>query len=414
MKKTAFFTVLKNNEFLKLWGGQLLSLVCAHMLVFILMGKIYQETSSAIAVALFWGFFILPSVTLGPFTGVFLDFINKKKVLVFSSLSQAVIVLLYLGINQRIWLFYPVILLYSLLDEFFTPAVGVLIPSVVKKHELPAANSLFLFTTQGGLALGFLLGGLLLKFLNFTKFPFVLTSILLLVSSFSVYLLNWKEKEREKEIKTSLSGFWEELLRGYTFIKNEPKILFPMILLTGLQIILGTAIILLPSISKTLLRIDFADSSILLIIPAIFGAILGSFLTERLLVKYLKRVLVVKGLLFLGFLVLVLGTISPFFKIPGLLGSLFAFGMGICFIMMFVPLQILIQENTPFSVRGRVFGTLNTLITIAAAIPVLTAVTLVDFLGIGLVLTLIGFGLISLAFYASVKKNDILPSNYRS
>lgn len=87
--KTSFATVLKNKDFLKIWGAQLVSLICANMLVFILMGRIYQNTGSTIAVGLLWGFDILPSAILGPFIGVFLDYLDKKKILIFSSLIQA-------------------------------------------------------------------------------------------------------------------------------------------------------------------------------------------------------------------------------------------------------------------------------------------------------------------------------------
>ena len=39
---------------------------------------------------------------------------------------------------------------------------------------------------------------------------------------------------------------------------------------------MAMALILVPSISKTILAIDFADSAFVIILPAVFGAILGS------------------------------------------------------------------------------------------------------------------------------------------
>ncbi|MBU1127251.1 hypothetical protein KKF11_02805, partial [Patescibacteria group bacterium] len=39
------------------------------------------------------------------------------------------------------------------------------------------------------------------------------------------------------------------------------------------------------------------------------------------------------------------------------------------------------QENTPFKVRGRVFGILGALTTIALAVPVFVSAALVDILG---------------------------------
>lgn len=411
--KTTFITVLKNKEFTKLWGAQLISTICAAALNFILMGRIYQATASTIAVGLFWGFYIIPSTTLGPFVGVFLDYLDKKKILVFSSLVQALVVLLYLGIGDKIWPIYTIVLLYSFFDEFFNPAVSVLIPSLVKKRELPAANTFFLFTLQGSLVLGFLIGGVILKFFKFSRFPFIATSGLLLLAAFLASLLVWEEPVLERKVEASLKGFWMELVKGYNFIKGEPKVLFPIILLGGLQIILGMGLILLPSIARVILSIDFADSSFVIIAPAVLGVILGGFVVEKVLRKYLKRVLVIRGLFLLGVSIICMGVGLPTLWFPILLGALFSFLAGVSFIFMFIPLQVLIQENTPFPVRGRVFGTLNTLITVAAAIPVLATATLVDFLGVNLVLVLSGIGLIILAIYVAKGEYGILPNYNR-
>lgn len=413
MKKSGFTTLLKNRNFLKLWGVQSTSLVCAYMLVFILMGRIYQATSSTMAVGLLWGFYILPSVVLGLFIGVFLDYFSKKDVLVFSNLFQALIVLFFLGIGQKVWPIYTLVLLYSLCDEFFNPAVGVLLPSFVRKRELPAANSFFLFTTQGSLVLGSLIGGLILKFFNKTWFPFILASIFLFFATLLANFLK-RDKPAPQKLEASITGFGGDLVEGYSFIKNEPKVLFPVVLLTGLQIILGMSLILLPTISSSILKIEFADSPLILIIPAILGAILGSFMVERALRKYLKRVLIINGLFFLGITILILGFVPPLMRFPGIAGFFLALLAGISFVLMLIPLQVLVQENTPFDIRGRVFGTLNTLIALAAVIPVLTTVTLVDVVGVRLILTVGGLGLITLALYAARGRYGILPTYYRT
>lgn len=410
--RATFLTVFRNKEFLKIWISQLISSVCAYMLNFILMGIVYQATGSTVAIGLLWGFYILPSIALGPFVGVFLDYLDKKRILVFSSLIQALVVLLYLGVRQGIWPIYTIVLLYSLCDEFFNPAVSVLVPSLVKKKELAVANSIFLFTVQGSFVLGFLIGGLILKFAGPSNFSFLLASVLLLLAALLANSLSWEEPKRK--VRASLTDFWLELLRGYRFIKNEPKIVFPMLLLTGLQIILGMGIILVPSISRAILSISFADSSYVLVVPAVLGAILGSLVVEKVIKEHLKRVLIINGLFLSGVSIFLSGFAPPFFWIPAILGSFLAFLMGAGFVLMFIPLQILIQENTPFDVRGRVFGTLGTLISIAAAVPVLATVTIVDILGVKLVLAVGGIGLIILAFYAARGKYGILPNSNRS
>ena len=76
---------------------------------------------------------------------------DKKKVLFYSSFVQAFVVLFYLGVGPNVWFIYTIILLYSFLDELFMPSVAVLLPSIVKKSQLPAANSLTLFAMNGSI-----------------------------------------------------------------------------------------------------------------------------------------------------------------------------------------------------------------------------------------------------------------------
>jgi len=415
MKKTGYITLLKNKTFLKVWLSQLISLVTAYMLNFVLMDRIYAATRSTIAVGFFWGFYILPSATLGPFSGVFIDYLSKKRIFVITNLLQAFVVLLYLGVNlHKIWPIYTIVLSYSFCDEFFNPAVAAFLPTIVKKNQLPAANSLYLLTTQGCLIIGFMIGGALLRLFSFTGLPFLVASIFLLMASGLGSLIPSDKPALKRKFQLGFKEFWADLTEGYQFIKGEPKVLLPMGLLFGLQIILGIGLILLPSISQEHLKIQFADSSFAIVVPALLGAILGGVLSERLLKKYLKRFLIIGGLYLLGFSVLLLGFLPFLVGSPGNFVSLLAIILGIACVGIYVPLQTLVQEHTPFDIRGRVFGTLSTLITLAAAIPVLITITLVDFLGISLILFLIGGMLVLLASYAARGKYGIIPADNRS
>lgn len=412
--KTTFATVLKNKSFSKIWLSQLISTISAYMLNFILVDRIYQATNSTVAVGLLWGFFILPSIILGPFVGVFLDYLDKKKILVFSSLIQAVVVLFYLGVNHGIWPIYTIVLLYSLCDEFFNPAISVLVPSLVGKKQLPMVNSILLLTGQSSIVTGFLAGGLILKLWGQSNSIFILTSVMLLLAALLAHFLDWTEPAPKKEIAATIKELWQELIKGYQFIKGEIKVIFPIVLLAGLQIILSIMLVLIPSFSIGLLSIDFADSSYVIILPAVLGAIVGSLITGKIIGKVLKRVLIINGLSLVGISIFLFSFVPPFFTTPAFSGILFAFLMGIGYALMYIPLQILIQENTPFDIRGRVFGTLSTLIAIATALPLLGTVTVVDIFGVRFVLACIGIGIITLAIYAARGKYGILPTYHRS
>lgn len=414
LKHTRVFKILKNKNFSKIWLTQVLSLVTAHMLNFILIERIFRISDSTVAIGLFFALYYVPTVIFGPFVGVLIDRWNKKQIFIFSNLAQAFIVLFYLGLGERLWPIFTIALFYSLCDEFFNPAIGASLPAVVKKKSLAMANSFFFITTQGAIGLGYLLAGTLLRFLGHKNIIFVLASLMLFSASLVASRLSKTILEKSQKIKFSWALFQEQLIEGYRFIKNEPRVLFPILLLAGLQVFAGIAVILLPSIAKNILRIAFADSSFVFIAPLFLGIIMGNFLVGRLSQSYRKKNLISAGLFLAGPMLLILALIVPVFKFSLALAVMTAVGLGVAAILMLIPSITLIQEHTRFNLRGRVFAALNTLVTLAAALPMLVAATLVDFFGVNFILVICGLLIIGAGFYARKGKYGLLLANHRS
>jgi len=421
--KNSFIKILSNINFTKVWFSLILSLVSAYTLNFILIGKIFNSTQSSVAVAFFLFFYYLPTIILGPFIGVLIDNWNKRSIFAFSSLLQALIVLFYSLAKEKIWPLYAIVLFYSFCDELFYPSVGASLPAIVKKEQLPLANSLFLFTGQSAIILGSFAGSLLLKFLDSSNFIFVIVSILLLLAGLISFSLPRGPFKSTKKIKIDLtdplnisqvldlSGFLRQLKEGYNFLRSEPRVLFPILLLAGLQILIGMAVIIFPSLSS-MLRIDFSDSSFLIIFPAILGALIGTILIQKKVKKIRKYIFILTGLYFFGAGIFILPILSFLFSKPIVYSLPILGGLGVAYIFMYVPLQTLIQEHTPFSVRGRVFGFLSTIVTLASAIPMLITTTLIDVFGIKLILLFLGGGILFLATIARSQYKAVLSINH--
>jgi len=420
--KNSFLKILSNTNFSRVWFSLILSLVSAYTLNFILIGKIFNNTQSSVAVAFFLFFYYLPTVILGPFVGVLIDNWNKRSIFAFSSLLQSVIVLSYALVKEKIWPLYAIVLLYSFCDELFYPSVGASLPSIVKKEQLPLANSLFLFTGQSAIVLGIFIGGLLLKFLNNSSFIFGIVSLLLLFSALISFSLPKEPFKSTKKIKIDLTDplnisqtfdlptFSRQLKEGYNFLRNEPKVLFPILLLAGLQILIGMALIIFPSLSS-MLRIDFSDSSFLIIFPAILGVAIGTIIVQKRAKKTRKYIFILTGLYFSGVGIFILPILSFLFSKPIVFSLPVLVGLGLAYIFMYVPLQTLIQEHTPFNIRGRVFGFLSTVVTLASAIPMLITTTLIDVFGVELILFILGGGILFLAVIAHSRYKAVLSIN---
>ncbi len=381
MKRTELIDFLKENKsFSLVWLSQILSLLSVNIVNFMMMTKIYEKTGSSLAVSFLWVFYYIPAFFLGPFSGIFVDHWKKRNVLLYTNLLQSLTILLFLLIGEKVYPVYPFVFLYSLIDEFYLPAQASSIPHLVKKKDLPLANSLFLVTGQGALLVGFSLSGLLMRLLGGNSLIF-LSSFFLLIAGIAVYFLP-KDEISGKKIE-NLTRFWNELKLGYSYIAGKRIVLFPMILSVFFGVILSSVGVSLPAIANQLFKIEVKDAGPLIIVPLGLGALSAIFLITKLKQKYRKKSLMSLGLKIVLSVFLFLSLILPIlgkFILP--VGILMAFILGFGGLLTFIPNQTLLQENIPPKLRGRIFGTLGFATTVITLPVLLFSATIIDTAGI--------------------------------
>jgi len=410
-----FIAILKTKNFIKIWSSQILSQLTVNLLNFVLIIKIFENTNSTVAVSLFWFFWALPAIFLGPFSGTLIDFLGTRKILILSNLSQALVVLLYLPVRNSIWPIYSILLLYSFLNQFYLPAEAATLPGTVSRKLLPSANSLFLFTTYASLILGYGLAGPLIKLIG-RQFPFVIGSLMLILAALAVRLLPSQtfSKINHKISSQYLPDFFKKLNEGYQFIRYNPTVLFPLLILVFSQIILSILLVLAPALIVKILNTDLINISSRLVLPIGIGGILGMITTVKLLKNIRKRYLINTGFFLLSFslffLVLAVPHFPQYFKILSeiVLGLI----CGFAFSLFTVPTQTLLQEKTPDNLRGRVFGVLGFLITLSSVLPVLFAATIGEFLGEIWVILILAIAIFSLGLF-SWKGENVINRLYR-
>ena len=79
----------------------------------------------------------------------------------------------------------------------------------------------------------------------------------------------------------------------------------------------------------------------------------------------------------------------------------FAFFAGITYAFVAIPSQTQLQEDLPEDVRGRVFGVLNMLVSVASFLPILIVGPIADLIGTTVVMLIVGL-LVSLSGVASI------------
>lgn len=374
----------RNKNFSLLWASQMLSQIMTNIINFVMVTRIYEKTGSTIAVSLLWIFYILPSFLLGPFSGLVVDMTSLRKILLYTNFLQGFVILLFLFAKNNVYSIYPVVFLYSLLNQFYFPAEASSLIWLVRKKDLSLANSLFLLTSQSSLIAGLAISGILMRLFGKNN-PIYISAAGLFLAGLAVYFLPKTEPPHVHKKIGDFSKFFSEIKAGYSFIVNHRTVLFPIVVLTFFQVFLVVMGISIPSLASRLLNIEVQDAGPVLIIPLGLGALLGTYILSRFFRNLRKKEILKKGLLIAFFVFISFAFILPFlgwYKI--ILAVILMFILGIGGLFIFIPSQILLQENIPPMLRGRVFGTLG-FISTALILPVLLfSATFVDTLGIGL------------------------------
>lgn len=423
--KSTYTSVIANRGFLNLWINQILVQLSYNALNFTLIIWVFKLTNSSTAVSALLFAVYLPAVIFGLFSGVLVDLIDRKKIIMFIDffLTLSFFSLIYFKFS------YPAILAVAFfintLGQFYAPAEASAIPLIVKRAQLITANSLFSATLYTSFLLGFGMSGPLINNLGI-NFVFIFGGILLTLA----FLLSLgfpsikatpdiQGKKLLSAIKKGNFGQVKdvgvyEIIETLRLIKGKLPVLSSIMILAGVQMVIGVLAVLISSFLEKSLQIKATDASYILIIPLGLGIVMGGIILGKFGQSLVRRKLVAKGILFGGLLFFLMG-ISPIIS-PQIL-MVGSFLLGIAMVSILVPSQTVLQENTLDKDRGKVFATLGVVMSGLSIIPVLLSGILADifgptpiFVGLGVIIILFGlFGLKPNLFFAE----KALPYNVR-
>lgn len=327
-----------------------------------------------------------------------------------TNLLQALTVFAFILFHQEsIFLLYFVVLTYSFFNQFYVPAESASLPSVVAKKDLPKANGLFLMTQQFAIIFGFGLAGLLQNSLGFNG-SLILCSFFLFMAFVSVsFLPKLKPKSKiPKSVSDLIASFFERIIEGYRFIKGKKTILYPLLLVLGVQIALSVIIVNLPVMATEVLRVQISLIGLYVVVPAGIGALMGSFIVPKLLAKgYRKKTVIEYGLILTSFSLLAMIYVFPS------LTPLFILLVGIGFVAVNVPTMTFLQEQTPIDLRGRVFGNMWFLVTLATLFPVLFSGVITELFGIRSLITVLVLFIALAYYYLKTKGQNLIEENFK-
>lgn len=376
--------VLSNKNFLLLWSSQILSQLTIQILNFLFLLHIYKETGSTFANSLVWVFFALPALLIGPFAASYVDMADRRKILLATNIIQGIVVFcLTIFTKPGIHVFYMVIFLYSLFNQFYVPSEAASLPSLVKKKNYAEANSLFFITLQAALIIGFGLAGVFESYLGLENSIYV-TSLFLFIAAFAVSFLPPSKSKyvfKNTNLDEIINISMRRIIEGYRFITHGTikkstngtrKILYPFLIMLGLNIGLSIAVVSIPVTAEQIIKININYSGVALVVPAGIGAGVGAIAIPKLLKKLSKFKVVMRSALgisaMLGLFAILLPILGPLRIYAHVLIIIV---IGFCYMGMYLPSITYLQERTPEHLRGRIFGNYLFIATFVTIIPIL-------------------------------------------
>ena len=430
--QSGFRTLLRKRNFVLLWIAQLISMTILNASNYALLVLIEEITGSTTLVGLAIICFSLPAVLFGAPAGVFVDHMNKRRVLWSSNCLRAIatmgfVVSLLLN-RQELVTVYLLTLLISGIGQFFTPAEGSTIPLLVDEEELLPALSLFNITFMLSTAIGFILfAPIVLSFLpSFHIFRLTIDPIETLYAIIGVLyavcavliglippeLFAQARAKNSENLSTRSLGvirnIWSETKQGWRFIRLNHLLFLAVIQLS----FAGVLLLVIGELATPLVTKLFelpASAMAFIFAPAGVGLVIGSILMPGLTRRLGKTRAILTGSIALAVAVLFLplSTIVARFLQPQgwntnplllILVALVMFACGFAIDLINVPAQSAIQELTPDWIKGRVLA-LQLMFYNACSIPVILFIgAIADIFGLANVIYLLsaciaGFGL---------------------
>ena len=392
--------VLRNPRFLSLFGSQILTQVGGNAVLFGLTVTVFGLTDSSTAVSVLLLTFLVPAVVFGAVAGVFVDMFDRRQILVWSNFLRAGLYVLLLIFPDQLLVIYVVTALVATLTTFFGPAEAAMIPVVVKREQLLTANSFFVLMLQASFVIGFaLLGPAAHRFLGME-----LLVIIVVAAYGAAGVLCWilppappgqALEASFDSARRAVEATFSQLREGLHYIRDHHNIFWSLTYLAITASLIGVLGALGPAFAADVLGLEESDLVVILL-PLGAGLVSGIVVLNFIGHRLPRRRLIEAGMIGLGLALVVLGFAQNLESLRNgdditallIIVVVLAFLAGVCYAFVAVPAQTSLQEELPGDVRGRVFGVLNMLVSLASFVPIIVAGPLADVLSAAAVIML--------------------------
>jgi MFS family permease len=339
-----------------------------------LLWLVLVTTGSTTLVGITQAAVLLPIVFASPIAGVYADRLNRRNLMIVSNVAQgvvtAVISLLYLtnALNFSLLVFLVLVLYTG--TQFFSAANTAIIPRIVSKENLGAANGLFMLSTSSNQLVSYTAGGIVLATVgagasityDSLTFFFAAAMLMLVAKSYGQIRVNGFPQGQPQ---IDEGRFWKEFGEGLSYVRQSRVFLELIVFGFLVNFFSGGVTVLFAPYVKFWIHGDALIYGFTLAASAL-GMIAGSIAIGKVNFRGYVGKLLFLGVAISGVLMIFAGlvtSIPPALIIVSLVGVVSA--------VINLPIQVLIQTQVPGEILGRAGTVMRSSLATA---PVIAAV----------------------------------------
>lgn len=391
--------LLRGSPFRRLFESRVLGQIATNAMIYALLILLVEDGSSLQA-TMFVIALTLPAVILGIPGGTVADILPRRLTMLGAYLARAALAAALVYYGGNFFYIYLLVIVHASIGQVFGPAEAAVVPAVVRRDRLPAANALMTLGLMVGQVAGMVvLAPLLIKAAS-PDAVFIVSAVLFLAAAWIVLLARRFTAPPVPGAAPSM-GFLEATRHGFEILRTNRKAYRAIVFLVTTVTLSKVLVILLPEYTRTVLDIEPEDA-VFVALPAAIGAALALLIVpvmSRLLgawrVAALGFVLLLLGLFGLGFVVYLrdaimenidigIGFVEEEVGVSSVITvtMLLAVPLGFAFTLVGVAARVVLNEQAPPEAQGRVFAVQVAIGDLLSLVPLLLVGTAADLFGV--------------------------------
>ncbi len=274
----------ENRNYRNCWLGQVVSEIGDHFNSIAVLSMALHLTGSGATVGGVMLARVGPALVAAPLAGVVLDRLDRRRVMITSDLVRAVVAAahLLLLVYPQTWALYALSALLTFAAPFFNSGRAAILPRLVSREDLHAANALTQTTGWLTVAAGTMLGGFSTSWLGY-RGAFLINAASFLWSAWAIGSLRVPggfAAERRPAGDGGRGSGYEDFREGLAYIRRQPLILGILLLGAGWATGGGAAQILFTLFGETVFGRGPAGTGLIWGFAG-FGLVAGGLLARK-------------------------------------------------------------------------------------------------------------------------------------